>query len=189
MARRRFQRGQLAREADRWVGRWREDVEMPDGTIKRVRRWDVIAPAKGCTKPMAERKLAERLAHVNRADYRPEWAGSFALFADKWQRTVMVQHKPSTRSSERSVIRVHLVPAWGEWRCSAEVPSRASRISREPVSTKTRRASSCSSLSGPRKAPVWPRGARRPKTKADARLPTVRAPRRPRPWCGAGGGA
>ena len=38
MARRRFQRGQLVREADRWVGRWREDVEMPDGTVRRARR-------------------------------------------------------------------------------------------------------------------------------------------------------
>jgi integrase len=113
MARRRFQRGQLTRDGERWVGRWREDVELPDGTVKRVRRWDVIAPTKGVTKPMAERLLAERLNEVNREDYRPEWAGTFALFAEKWEKTILPQHKPSSQPSERSVIKVHLKPAWG----------------------------------------------------------------------------
>ncbi|HEV2322203.1 MAG TPA: tyrosine-type recombinase/integrase [Gammaproteobacteria bacterium] len=103
------------REPDRWVGRWREDVELGDGTIKRVRRWEVLAPARGVTKPMAQRLLEKRLAEVNREDYRPARAESFAAFAARWETDVLAQHKPSTQRSERSVIRVHLKPAFGEW--------------------------------------------------------------------------
>lgn len=116
VARRRHQEGQLIKDGDRWVGRWREDVRMPDGQIKRVRRERILAMVKECTKPQARTMLQEMVSPVNRAGYRPEWGGKFALFADRWERTVAIEHKPSSLKSEKSIIRVHLVPVWGESR-------------------------------------------------------------------------
>jgi hypothetical protein len=44
MARRRYQKGQLLDDGDRWMARWREDVIDPlTGKVKRVRKSDVLA--------------------------------------------------------------------------------------------------------------------------------------------------
>jgi hypothetical protein len=40
----RFQTGQLINGGDRWEARWREDPPAPDGGVKRIRQWDLIAP-------------------------------------------------------------------------------------------------------------------------------------------------
>lgn len=62
----RYQRGSLIDDGDRWVARWREDVSLPNGTVKRVRRKDVIAWKSECpTRPMAQRKLDELLREAN----------------------------------------------------------------------------------------------------------------------------
>ncbi len=64
--RRRHQRGSLIDDGDRWIARWREDVRLPDGTVKRVRRKDAIASKKEYpTRRMAQRKLDELLRSVN----------------------------------------------------------------------------------------------------------------------------
>jgi hypothetical protein len=64
--RRRYQRGSLTKDGDRWIARWREDVRRPDGTVKRVRKKDVIASTKECpTRQTAQRKLDEILRGVN----------------------------------------------------------------------------------------------------------------------------
>lgn len=116
VARRRHQEGQLIKDGDRWVGRWREDVREPDGQVRRVRRERILAMVKECTKPQARTMLQELVSPVNRAGYRPEWGGRFALFADRWLKTVAIEHKPSSLRSEQSVVRVHLKPLWGESR-------------------------------------------------------------------------
>ncbi len=112
----RFQAGQLIEERDRWCARWRVDVVQPNGTTKRVRRWDVLAPKQGVTRRMAERLLAERVSVSNRTDYKPLGAPAarFADFADRWIESVMIHHKASTRHGEQGVIRNHLVPAFGQ---------------------------------------------------------------------------
>lgn len=116
MARRRHQDGQLINDGDRWIGRWREDVRGTDGVVRRVRREKILAATKTTTKRMAESILAECVRSVNQVDYRPEWIGTFGDFADRWERTVLPEHKPSSQSSEKSVLRVHLKPAWGQLR-------------------------------------------------------------------------
>lgn len=116
LARRRFQRGELFEEGGRWIGRWREDVRLPNDQVKRVRRQAILASVSNTTKRMAQRLLEEQLRAVNREDYRPEWVGRFSLFADRWERTVMIEHKPSSQPSERSILRVHLRPVFGEMR-------------------------------------------------------------------------
>lgn len=114
MSRRRYQTGQLIDGGDRWEARWREDVIDPlTGNTKRVRKWDVLATKKECpNKRMAQRLLDEKLREINRDDYKPTTTETFSGFSRKWMETVMVHHKPSTQRSEKSVIAVHLTPAF-----------------------------------------------------------------------------
>lgn len=115
LSRRRYQRGQVTRDGDRWTARWREDIIDPrTGKPRRIRKWDVIASVKECpTKRMAQRKLDERLASINAEDYRPTPLITFATFAAKWKTDVMIHHKRSSQSSERSIVDAHLIPAFG----------------------------------------------------------------------------
>lgn len=117
VSRRRYQKGTLIDDADRWTCRWREDVIDPaTGQTKRVHRWDVLATKKDCpTKRLAQRKLDAKLAEINHEDYRPAPSETFGGFARRWMSSVMVHHKPSTQRSETSVINVHLIPTFGDW--------------------------------------------------------------------------
>ncbi len=61
-------------------------------------------------------RKAKLYGMVDRVDYKPAWVGTFSVFADRWERTVCLEHKPSCQSSEKSVIKVHLRPEWGDVR-------------------------------------------------------------------------
>lgn len=95
MERRRYQRGSVHDDKDRWVIRWRADVKFPKGTIlqngdrliltgevikglkrgekvaspsdliRRVRRWDVLSKKKFPTKRFAQRELDRIIAQSN----------------------------------------------------------------------------------------------------------------------------
>lgn len=114
MARRRYQRGQLLRSGDNWLGRWREDVADDTGAVKRVHRKEVIGTiADFPTKRLAMRELERRLEPINNVEYRPQRRITFEVFAAKWLKEVLVHQKRSSQSSARSHVRVHLLPAFG----------------------------------------------------------------------------
>jgi integrase len=98
------------------VCRWREDqIDPSTNKVQRVRKWDVLAGKKECpTKKLALKKLADRLRSINSDDYKPTIVGmTFAAFAEKWQKAVMIHHKPSSQDSERTILKQHLLPAFG----------------------------------------------------------------------------
>lgn len=115
LTRRRFQRGSIKDGGDRWEVRWREDVIEPStGEVRRKYKWDLLSKKSFPTKRLAQRELEKKLELVNRDDYHPTADGiTFAQFADKWQQTVMIHHKPSSRDAERSTIRCNLLPVFG----------------------------------------------------------------------------
>jgi integrase len=114
MARKRYQKGQLWLEGNRWLGRWREDV-LTNG-VKRVRIQVVIGTRNEYpTQRLARRALDERMAHVNAIDYRPRPTATFAEFAQKWEREVLSQFGKSTAINYRTHIRKHLVPFFGRY--------------------------------------------------------------------------
>jgi integrase len=119
MARRRFQRGSLLPkqglpENGLWIGRWREDVIQPDGTIKRPYKWDRLGTVKDYpTRKLALRALEARLSTINSPTYRARPTAAFAEFANRWDATVLSQHKRSTQSSTRSQLRRWLLPQLG----------------------------------------------------------------------------
>ena len=120
MARRRYQKGQLFQKGKRqkvWVARWREDGVRPDGSRFRLRRSEVLGTSKQYpTRRLAERALERRLAEteINSLNYQPRPTVSFREFATKWQKDVLSQLKPSTRSADKSRISKHLVPEFGD---------------------------------------------------------------------------
>ena len=118
MARRRYQRGELFLRGTRqrvWVGRWREDVLQQDGTTRRPYRSVILGSQKDYpTRKLALRLLEGRLTQVNDPAYRARPEATFQDFAQRWQTTVLVEHKPSTQSAMRSHINVTLIPHFGK---------------------------------------------------------------------------
>lgn len=116
MARRRFQRGQLLLRGTKhpvWIGRWREDL-VQDGKIHRVQRWETLGTkADYPTRKLALRELEGRLSTINNVAYRPRPVAKFSDFANKWQRLVLPNLKPSSQPPIRSQLRKHLLPALG----------------------------------------------------------------------------
>ena len=119
MARRRYQKGSLVPnrgipENGLWVGRWREDVIQTDGTITRPYRWEVLGTVQDYpTRKLALRALEARLSTINSPTYRARPTATFAEFANRWDATVLSQHKRSTQSSTRSQLRTWLLPQLG----------------------------------------------------------------------------
>ena len=119
MARRRYQKGSLIPKKgvptnELWIGRWREDVMQPDGTITRPYKWEVLGTIRDYpTRKLALRALEARLSTINSPTYRARPTATLAEFANRWDATVLSQHKPSTQSSTRSQLRKWLLPHLG----------------------------------------------------------------------------
>src|SRR5580765_6588480 len=119
MARRRYQKGSLVPKTGLpknglWIGRWREDVLHADGTIVRPYKWEVLGTVQDYpTRKLALRALEGRLSTINSPTYIARPTATFADFANRWDATVLSQHKPSTQSSVRSQLRKWLLPALG----------------------------------------------------------------------------
>ena len=121
MARRRFQKGQLFKSGKRrkmWVGRWREDMLLEGGTIGQVRRWQVLGSlADFPTRREAQALLDERLRAVNAGASRPESSIAFGTFVEEqWKALVLPTFKASTQHGYKTVLNVHVLPAWRDWR-------------------------------------------------------------------------
>lgn len=118
MARRRFQKGSVRRRGSRWEVRWREDVALADGSIRREEKTTLLGTVEEIpTKRLAEREAASFLARVvNRPDYRPVKRVTFVEFSENWKRQVVDLLKLSTAKVYRSHLRFHLVPAFGPMR-------------------------------------------------------------------------
>jgi integrase len=100
---------------------WREDIILPDGSTRRVRKCEVLGTLKDYkTKPLAKRALEQRLSEVNSLTYRPRPTATFREFAEKWQRDVLSQHKRSTQSADRSRLKKHLIPELGD-KCMKDI--------------------------------------------------------------------
>jgi integrase len=119
MARRRYQKGSLLPKSGLpknglWIGRWREDVIQPDGTIRQPYQWEVLGTLQDHpTRKLALRALEARLSIINSPTYRARPTATVADFANRWDATVLSQHKRSTQSSTRSQLRKQLLPQLG----------------------------------------------------------------------------
>jgi integrase len=121
MARRRYQQGRIFKRGKNerrvWVGRWREDVVEPDGSVRRVERSVVLGPVATIgTLKNAQRALEPFLAKVNAVDYRPGKFAKIGEFAKVWEREVLAHKKPSSVKAAESHLRTYILPWLGEVR-------------------------------------------------------------------------
>jgi integrase len=108
------EQGRVDKERSFWIGRWRED-EIRDGSVYRVRRYEILGTfADLPTRKLALRELEKRVSSINDPAYRARPVATFGQFAERWESSVLIQHKPSTQASMRSHVKKYLVPVFGD---------------------------------------------------------------------------
>jgi len=117
VARRRYQKGSIQYVRGKFIGRWREDVVLAGGEVKRVNRKKILGTkADFATKREAQRALDVLLAPVNSLTYRPVHRISFSEFAERWIANVLPTYKVGgSQSTTRKQVRNRLVPALGNF--------------------------------------------------------------------------
>jgi integrase len=115
MARKRYQRGFVYLDGDKWKGRYREDLITVEGT-KRVRREVILGTKREMTKPLAERRMEVVLARINGLDYRPGRVATFAEFLERWKVEILTKQQPSSARAVKSHLNCYIVPQLGRLR-------------------------------------------------------------------------
>lgn len=119
MARRRYQSGCLFKRGTKrkvWIGRWRETVIGADGSLGRVMRSVVLAPAT-ISKTEARKLLGKHLGPINEGRHTPETLLTFEQFVrDHWEPAVKPFIRETTLSAYQMLLRSHILPRFGEAR-------------------------------------------------------------------------
>jgi integrase len=117
MARTRYQHGEIitkrGKTHDSFMGRWREDTRLPNGSIVRRKRSQVLGIVGQITEKQAYRKLETVLARVNDPGYQPDCSGTFQALAQEWSEQAFPEMKPSTVLNMTGHLRNHLLPFFG----------------------------------------------------------------------------
>jgi integrase len=112
MARRKRQYGSgcLLEKRKGWALRWREIEIAPDGTKKRVLRYERLGPM---SRREAADILAQKLAKgCGKAPTRS--LVTFGTLASEWQAAVLPMYKHSTQKHRRFMLSKHLLPRFGD---------------------------------------------------------------------------
>jgi integrase len=110
MARRRFQKGHVYLDGDKWKGRYREDVITSEGT-ERIRREVILGTKRELpTKHLAERRMEVVLARINGFAYRPGRVATFGEFLERWKTEVLSKQQPSSARAVKSHLKCYIVP-------------------------------------------------------------------------------
>jgi integrase len=115
MARKRYQKGFVYLDGDKWKGRYREDLITGEGT-KRIRREVILGSKREMTKPLAERRMEVVLAGINGLDYRPGRVATIAEFIEGWKAQMLTTQKPSSARAVRSHLKCYILPELGKVR-------------------------------------------------------------------------
>lgn len=118
MARRGFQQGSLFKRGIRkkvWVARWWEDVIEAGGTLRRLRRSEVIGTvAQFPTRRQAMQVLATTLGTINTGKARAQSIRTFGDFVNEdWSAVILPTLKYATQKHYQYMLNVHLIPAFG----------------------------------------------------------------------------
>jgi integrase len=144
MARTRYQHGEIVvkhgKAHDSYMGRWKEDVRLPNGQIIRRKRSRVFGIVGRITEKQAKRQLDGILARVNDPGYLPESATTFQALAQEWGDQAFREMKPSTVLNMRGHLTNHLLPFFGK-RQVREITTRDidTFLSKLAVSRKTKK--------------------------------------------------
>jgi integrase len=125
-----FQSGSLFQRGKRnmvWVGRWWEETIDGKGKSVRVRRSEILGEvAEMTSKRQAARLLTQRIQRINGDQYSRQATRKFVDFVRvDWEPVLLPTMKYATQKSYAYFIRVHLIPALGDFRLRD--------INREPI--------------------------------------------------------
>jgi integrase len=141
MARKRFQKGHVYLDGNKWKGRYREDV-IACGETVRVRREVILGGKRELpTKKLAERRMEIVLARINGLNYQPSRVATLGEFVDRWKTEVLLKQKPSSIRAVKSHLKCYIVPELSKLRLEefgVENQQRfITRVSEKGVSRKT----------------------------------------------------
>ena len=108
---RQYGSGCLLRRKGGWVLRWRETETSPDGTRKRVLRYERLGEM---SRKHAADILMQRVAAANTTHVVAPLTWTFRELAAQWQATVLPMYKPSTQKNHRHILAKHLLPRFGD---------------------------------------------------------------------------
>jgi len=122
------------------MGRWKEDVRLPNGSLVRRKRSKVLGIVGSITEKQARRQLEAILARVNDPGYVPESNTTFQALAQEWGDQAFPEMKPSTALNMRGHLKNHLLPFFGK-RQVREITTRDidAFLSKLAVSRKTKK--------------------------------------------------
>src|SRR5258708_15298190 len=117
MARTRYQYGEIVvkqgKAHDSYMGRWKEDVRLPNGSLVRKKRARVLGIVGDITEKQARRQLEAILARVNDPGYVAESNSTFQALAQEWGDQAFPEMKPSTVLNMRGHLTNNLLPFFG----------------------------------------------------------------------------
>jgi integrase len=112
MARRRRQYGSgcLLKRGRGWAIRWRELEIAPDGTTKKVLRYEALG---NISRGEAAEILTQKLATAG-TKIPTRSRVTFSALGSEWKATVLPMYKQSTQKNHRHILEKHLIPRFGE---------------------------------------------------------------------------
>lgn len=116
VARRRFQQGTIIKRGKRpvWVGIFREDRLMTDGTVKRIQRKVVLGSCDKVSGRAARKAFQPYLDSVNIAPApAPKVGKPLKSAVQDWRDQIAVNLKPSTVRAAESHLTHHILPRLG----------------------------------------------------------------------------
>jgi integrase-like protein len=117
LARRRYQKGSVKFTGGKWRGRWREDIVLADGAVRRLNRKKILGTKEDFeTKRQAQRALDLFLAPINASDYRPTYRITFLEFARRWSEKVkpIAYKEGGSQATAGRHVKGKLIPAFGK---------------------------------------------------------------------------
>jgi len=109
--RRQYGSGCLLRRGKGWAIRWREMEIAPDGTRRKVQRYEALGTV---TRKQASDELAQRVVAQSNPGRPVRSRVAFRTLAAEWQAHVLPMYKHSTQKNHRHILEKHLLPRFGD---------------------------------------------------------------------------
>ena len=110
-SKRQYGSGCLLKRGKGWAIRWRETEIAPDGTRKKVLRYEALGEV---TRKIASDTLAQRLAAAGNRAAPMRSRVTFRTLASEWNASVVPMYKHSTQIHRRFMLKKHLLPRFGD---------------------------------------------------------------------------
>ena len=109
-SKRQYGSGCLLRRGRGWAIRWREIEITPDGTRKKVLRYEALGEV---TKKHASDTLAQKVVAAGNGKTPTRSRVTFGTLVNEWQVTVLPMYKQSTQKNHRHIVKKHLSHRFG----------------------------------------------------------------------------